>query len=84
MRLAQALGRLSDAEVTITARVDPAILGGVVATVGSVVYDGSVAGQLERLKKRSLASGDRIYLTWKKEDAICLPLTAREPRESLT
>jgi len=40
--------------------------------------------ELERLKKRSLASGDRIYLTWKKEDAICLPLTAREPRESLT
>ncbi len=53
--LAQALGRLSDAEVTITARVDPAILGGVVATVGSVVYDGSVAGQLERLKKKLIA-----------------------------
>ncbi len=53
--LARALGRLSDAEVTITARVDPAILGGVVARVGSVVYDGSVAGQLERLKKKLVA-----------------------------
>ncbi len=29
--------------------------------------------ELERLKKKSLNSGDRIYLTWRKEDAICLP-----------
>jgi len=29
--------------------------------------------ELERLKKRSLNPGDRIYLTWKSEDAIVLP-----------
>ena len=31
--------------------------------------------ELERLKKRSLNPGDRIYLTWKSEDAIILPQT---------
>ena len=50
--LAVALGRALDATVTVTTREDPAILGGVVATVGSVVYDGSVAGQLGRLRQR--------------------------------
>lgn len=29
--------------------------------------------ELERLKKRSLNPGDRIYLTWRSEDAIVLP-----------
>ena len=53
--LAQALGRALGGEVTITARVDPAIVGGVVATVGSLVYDGSVTGQLDRLKKKLVA-----------------------------
>src|SRR5207249_3063567 len=31
---------------------DPALVGGVVAKVGSTVYDGSVRGQLERLRVR--------------------------------
>jgi len=29
--------------------------------------------ELERQKKRSLNPGDRVYLTWKSEDAIVLP-----------
>ena len=32
--------------------------------------------ELERQKKRSLNSGDRVYLTWKSEDAIVLPQSA--------
>lgn len=47
-RLARALGR----HVTLTARVDPALIGGAVARVGSVVYDSSVATQLARLRER--------------------------------
>jgi F-type H+-transporting ATPase subunit delta len=31
-------------------RVDPTILGGVVTRIGSVVYDGSVKRQLEKMK----------------------------------
>ena len=53
--LARALGAATGREasqVRIDARVDPAILGGVVAQVGSVIYDGSVAGQIVRLKTR--------------------------------
>ena len=47
-RLAQLTGRT----VTMTTRVDPSIIGGVVARVGSTVYDGSVATQLDRIKNR--------------------------------
>ena len=47
-RMARALGR----HVTLTTRVDPALIGGAVARVGSVVYDSSVATQLARLRER--------------------------------
>jgi F-type H+-transporting ATPase subunit delta len=50
--LAAATGRT----VTVTARVDAALIGGAVARIGSIVYDGSVARQLERLRER-LAQG---------------------------
>lgn len=46
--LAQATGRT----VTLTATVDPGIIGGAVTRIGSVVYDGSLARQLERLKEK--------------------------------
>ena len=36
--------------VSLTTRVDPALLGGVRARLGSTVYDGSVATQLARLR----------------------------------
>jgi len=56
---AQAIaGRLSDvahATVLLERTVEPALLGGVVAQVGSLVYDGSVRTQLLDLK-RSLKS----------------------------
>ncbi len=44
--LAEATGRT----VSMTARVDDALIGGVVARVGSVVYDGSVKRQLEKIR----------------------------------
>ena len=50
--ITQALAKAVGSEVTITERVDPAIIGGVVAKVGSVVFDGSVTRQLERLGQR--------------------------------
>ena len=37
---------------TPTSRVDPALIGGAVARVGGVVYDGSVATQLARMRER--------------------------------
>lgn len=47
-RLAHATGR----KVRLQTRVDPGIIGGLVARVGSTVYDGSVTRQLERMKQR--------------------------------
>jgi F-type H+-transporting ATPase subunit b len=38
-------------QATVTFRVDPAILGGLVVRVGDKVLDGSVAGQLENLRQ---------------------------------
>lgn len=55
--LAQALGHASACEVTIKERVDPSIIGGVVARVGSLVFDGSVLRQVERLRDQ-LVSGE--------------------------
>jgi F-type H+-transporting ATPase subunit delta len=49
-RLAEALGKAVGREVHVNARVDPSIIGGVIAKVGSVVFDGSVTRQLEKMK----------------------------------
>src|SRR5262249_10658445 len=46
--LAAATGRT----VTIAMKTDPTIIGGLVARVGSTVYDASVVRQLERMKER--------------------------------
>lgn len=51
-RLAEVTGR----SVTLQTRVDPSIVGGLVAKVGSVVYDGSVTRQLQKLKERLVGS----------------------------
>lgn len=55
--LATALGQATGRTVTIDTHVDAGLLGGVVARVGSVVYDGSVARQLEKMKEQLVTSG---------------------------
>ena len=47
-RIAQATGR----RVTLAMRVDPSIIAGIVTRIGSVVYDASVARQLDAMKQR--------------------------------
>jgi F-type H+-transporting ATPase subunit delta len=49
--LAAKLSDLTRATVLLERQVEPALLGGVVAQVGSVVYDGSVRTQLEDLRR---------------------------------
>ena len=49
--LGRALRALTGRDVTMATRVDPGIIGGVVTRIGSVVYDGSVKRQLERLRE---------------------------------
>jgi len=49
-QITAALAKLSGKQVTVTQRQDPNLLGGVVAKVGDVVYDGSLRTQLRTLR----------------------------------
>src|SRR5262245_23063841 len=49
------LAAVSGAKVVVTPSVDPALLGGVVAKLGSRVYDGSIARHLARIRQRLVA-----------------------------
>ena len=46
--LARATGRT----VTLSTKVDPAIIGGVITRIGSTIYDGSVSRQLQKMKEK--------------------------------
>ena len=46
------LAQMSGRNVQMALRVDPSIIGGVVARIGSTVYDASVATQLQKMKQR--------------------------------
>jgi F-type H+-transporting ATPase subunit delta len=50
--LEQSLARVAGRRVTLAARVDPSIIGGIVTRIGSTVYDGSVTRQLEKIRSR--------------------------------
>ena len=50
--LREELARAAGAPVRLRFEVKPELIGGVVARIGSTVYDGSVAGQLETLERR--------------------------------
>ena len=50
--LESSLARVTGRSVVLDTRVDASIIGGVVARVGSTVYDGSVTRQLEKIKER--------------------------------
>ncbi|WP_242360663.1 ATP synthase F1 subunit delta [Anaeromyxobacter sp. SG17] len=50
--IADRLSQATKATVLLDREVNPALLGGVVAQVGSVVYDGSVRTQLEDLRRQ--------------------------------
>ncbi len=46
------LSKLTGKRMRLRFEVDPALLGGVVARIGSTVYDGSVRGELRELGKK--------------------------------
>jgi F-type H+-transporting ATPase subunit delta len=52
----RSLADVTGRTVTLDAKVDPSIIGGVVARIGSTVYDGSVTRQLEKMKQRLVES----------------------------
>jgi F-type H+-transporting ATPase subunit delta len=50
-RVEEGLSRVTGKQVTVEVRIDPALIGGLSAQVGSLVFDGSVRAQLEALKQ---------------------------------
>jgi F-type H+-transporting ATPase subunit delta len=50
-RLQQSLQQLTQRNVILETRVDTALLGGVSAQVGSILYDGSLRTQLEQMRR---------------------------------
>ena len=46
------LAAITGKRVSMVATVDPAIVGGVIARVGSTVYDASLATQLKKIRER--------------------------------
>ena len=47
-----ALSKMTGKQVRGSFSVDPALMGGATARVGSKIYDGSVRGQLDRLRRK--------------------------------
>ena len=50
-RLATALSNRTGQKVSVQVSVDPSILGGIIATIGDTVIDGSVRRRLEQLRE---------------------------------
>jgi len=50
--LQQRLAKITGRAVTMTTKVDQAIIGGIVTKIGGTVYDGSVATQLAKVRDR--------------------------------
>jgi F-type H+-transporting ATPase subunit delta len=51
-RMVTCLEKFTGRQIRLEARVDPEILAGARARIGSVVYDGSVAGRLQKMKRQ--------------------------------
>ena len=51
-QLREKLQAVTGRTVTLETRVDPSIIGGLVARVGTTVFDGSIGTQLTRMKER--------------------------------
>ncbi len=55
--LQSSLAAATGKQITMNVTVDPSLLGGVVARVGSTVYDGSVRTQLKKMRDQLVAQG---------------------------
>jgi F-type H+-transporting ATPase subunit delta len=54
--ISQGLASLTGRTVLLATKIDPSIVGGLIARIGSTVYDGSVTRQLEKMKERLVES----------------------------
>lgn len=52
VRIRAALGRATSMNVVLETQEDPSLIAGIVTQVGDVIYDGSIAAQLQALRQR--------------------------------
>jgi F-type H+-transporting ATPase subunit delta len=57
-RLAATLKRVTDREVVLVKKQDPALIGGVITRLGDRVFDGSLSNRLSELRETLLANGE--------------------------
>ncbi len=50
-RVTDALAKVTGKQVVVTTKVDPSLIGGLVARVGDMVFDGTIRTQLNQLKE---------------------------------
>ena len=50
-RIEEGLARATGRRVTLETRIEPAIIGGAIAKIGSTVYDGSITTQLQKIRQ---------------------------------
>lgn len=55
--LGRSIGEQADRKVTLTARVDPDIIGGIVVRVGNSILDASIRNRLEQLRRQVAHQG---------------------------
>jgi F-type H+-transporting ATPase subunit delta len=60
VRLVAALAQRTGKEIELNVQVDPSLIGGAIATVGGLVFDGSLRTQLSQLRG-SLAQGRSLH-----------------------
>jgi F-type H+-transporting ATPase subunit delta len=51
-RLQAQLEQLTGKQVRMQVRTDPELIGGVIARIGSEIYDGSIRTQLEHIRRQ--------------------------------
>ena len=58
-QIERSLAEVTGRGVMVTSRVDPSLIGGLVARVGGTVYDGSIITQLTKMGKRLAEGSDQ-------------------------
>ncbi len=57
--LREKLKSMLKADVALTNKIDPSVIGGLLVRIGDTVFDGSVDGQLNQMKKATLAKAEQ-------------------------
>lgn len=60
-RIEEKIAQLEKCSVELTNRIDPSLVGGVKVLINSRIYDGSISGKIEKIKRSLLGKEDRFH-----------------------